>query len=108
MVIDDVVIGPDEIEGGDGDEKSAAGFEHRDATAESVGGIGNVFEDIEEQEERVLFAGLKGIVEWADVNFGEMGIGGVDDFTGSFDAFDVAEFGEAVEEQRVAAAYIED
>lgn len=108
VVVDDVVIGPDEVEGGDSDDESASGLEKRDATAEGVGGIGDVFEDIEEQEKRILFAGLEGIVERADMNFLEMRIGGIDDVAVSFDAFDVAEFGEGVEEERVAAADVED
>ena len=108
VVIDDVVIGPDEIEGGNGDEQSAAGLEERDAAAKDGGRIGDVFEDIEKQKQRVLLAGLEGIVERADVDFGEMRIGGIDDFAGSFDAFDVAEFSEGVEEEGVAATDVED
>ena len=108
VVVDDVVIGPDEVEGGDSDDESAAGLEERDATAKCDRGIGDVFEDIEEQEKRILFAGLEGIVERADMNFLEMRIGGIDDVAVGFDAFDIAEFGERVEEERVAAANVED
>ena len=108
VVVDDVVIGPDEIEGGHGDEQSAAGLEERDATAEGGGGIGNVFEDVEKQKQGILFAGLERIVERADVNFGEMRIGRIDDGAVGLDAFDIAEFGEGVEEERVAAADVED
>jgi hypothetical protein len=93
VVIDDVVIGPDQVEGGNGDEQSAAGLKEGDAAAESAGGIGNVFEDVEEEKQRILFAGMKGIVERADMNFGEMRIGGIDDCAVGFDAFDIAEFG---------------
>ena len=67
-----------------------------------------MFEDVEQEKQRVLFAGLKGIVERTDVNFGEMRIGGIDDVAVGFDAFDVAEFSKGVKEERVAAAYIED
>ena len=57
-----------------------------------------VFEDIEQQNEMVPSAGLKILVEWRDVDFVEVRIGGIDDVAARFDAFDVAELGQFAEE----------
>src|SRR5258708_14207747 len=100
------MIGPDHIECRDGYHQRAAGFEQRFATAKRGAGIREMFENIQKQNKRVLFAGTKGIVKRADMNFLEMRIRGINNFTGGLYTLAVSYFHQPIEQQPVTAAKV--
>src|SRR5258708_34390296 len=102
------MIGPDHIECRDGYHQRAAGFEQRFATAKRGAGIRDMFENIQKQNKRVLFAGTKGIVEWTDMNFLKLRIRGINNFTGGLYTLDVAEYHQPIEQQPVTAPHVQD
>src|ERR1700757_4265655 len=97
MLIQNVMVRPDEIECRDGYDQRTAGFEKRDAAPKRIGWIGQMLQNIQKQNKRILFVGAKGIVKWTDINFLKVWIRGVNNFAGCLYALDVAEFHQAIE-----------
>ena len=67
-----------------------------------------MLDHIEHRDQPILFARLKGLVERLDADPGRPPSAGIDERRVRLDAFDVAELGEPIEEQAIAAADVED
>ena len=68
VLVDVVMIGPEELEGGDGDHKSAIGFEKSERVAHCLIRVLQMLQDIQHQDGGVPVRRRKALVKRANVN----------------------------------------
>ena len=108
MLVEEVVVGPEQPKGRNGDEQQAARLEERKGVANCRGGAVQMLENVEHQDEQVELGGAKRLVKGRDHNLRAMRTGGVNQICSWLDAFHDTKLLEAIEKESVAATDIQD
>ena len=107
VVIQNVVIRPQAHESWNRDNRGTLWSEKVNCVPQGPDWVGEMLQDVQHQNQRIVFAGLKAKVEGANMDSVSMGTLIPHQFGAGFYPFHVAKFGQPIKEQAIATANVE-